>query len=128
MASGCRCMRSGSTGESSSGRRRRGRRVDLAGADGLHAGRNRLEESATDMAAQKRWLSATTEAPAKRRKTWDHTLFRAPQITRTVILCVAWIPLLSRFPRTSLIAERARRLDVAAELAVAQAKASEDMA
>src|SRR5271169_1813789 len=72
-----------------------GRRVDLAGADGLHAGRNRLEESATDVAAEERGLSATTEAPAKRRKTWDHTLFRAPQITRTVILCVAWIPLLS---------------------------------
>src|SRR5271168_826086 len=78
-----------------------GRRVDLAGADGLHAGRNRLAESATDVAAEERGLSATTEAPARRRKTWDHSLFRAPQITRTVILCVAWIPLLSRFPTTS---------------------------
>ena len=53
-----------------------------AGADGLHAGRNRLAESATDVAAEERGLSATTEAPAKRRKTWDHTHFRAPQITR----------------------------------------------
>src|SRR5271154_3087619 len=78
-----------------------GRGVDLAGADGLHAGRNRLAESATDVAAEERGLSATTEAPGKRRKTWDHTLFRAPQITRTVILCVAWIPLLGRFPTTS---------------------------
>ena len=72
-----------------------------AGADGLHAGRNRLEESATDVAAEERGLSATTEAPAKRRKTWDHTHFRAPQITRTVILCVAWIPLPRLFPTTS---------------------------
>jgi hypothetical protein len=63
-----------------------GRRVDLAGADGLNAGRNRLEEPATDVPAEERGLSATTEAPARRRKTWDHTLFRAPQITRTVIL------------------------------------------
>jgi hypothetical protein len=32
------------------------RRVDLGGADGVHARRDRLAESATDVAAQKRWL------------------------------------------------------------------------
>ena len=51
-----------------------------------------------------------------------------------MILCVAWIPLLELLPddvaalKAALTAERARRLEVAAELAVAQAKASEDMA
>ena len=51
-----------------------------------------------------------------------------------VILWVAWIPLLKSLShdvaalKAALIAERARRLEVAAELAVAQAKASEDMA
>jgi hypothetical protein len=45
-----------------------GRRVDLAGADGLHAGRNRLAESATDVAAEERGLSATTEAPGSEEK------------------------------------------------------------
>ena len=85
------------------------------------------------MEAEERGLRATTEAPEKRRKTWDHTLFRAPQITRNVILCVAWNPLRA-LPdnvaalKAALIAERARQLAIAAELAVAQAKASEDMA
>jgi hypothetical protein len=36
----------------------RWRGIDLSGADGLHAGRNRLEESATKLAAKERWLSA----------------------------------------------------------------------
>ena len=35
-----------------------GRGVDLGGADGVHARRNRLAESATDMAAQERWLES----------------------------------------------------------------------
>ena len=63
-----------------------GRRVDFAGADGLHAGRNRLEKSATDMAAEERGLSATERRPASEEKSWDHTHFRAPQIARTMIL------------------------------------------
>ena len=58
-------------------------------------------KSATDLAAQKRRLIMSAQAPAKRRKSWGQTHFRAPQITRTVILCVACIPLLSRFPTTS---------------------------
>ena len=48
-----------------------------------------------------RRLIMSAQAPAKRRKSWGQTHFRAPQITRTVILCVACIPLLSRFPTTS---------------------------
>ena len=35
-----------------------GRRVDLGGADGLHARRDRLAESAADVAAEERGLSA----------------------------------------------------------------------
>ena len=35
-----------------------GRRVDLAGADGLHAGRDRLEKSATDLEAEERGVRA----------------------------------------------------------------------
>ena len=50
---------SGSTGESSSGRRRRKACVDCGGADGLHAGGDRLAQSATDLAAQKRRVSAS---------------------------------------------------------------------
>jgi hypothetical protein len=34
-----------------------GRRFDIGGADGLHAGRNRLAKSATDMEAEERWVS-----------------------------------------------------------------------
>ena len=58
-------------------------------------------KSATDMEAKERGLSAMTEAPAKRRKTWGQTHFRAPQIARIVIPLVAWIPPLSLFPTTS---------------------------
>ena len=44
-ASGCRSTPSGSTGKVYLAVGEGGCRVDLAGADGLHAGRNRLEES-----------------------------------------------------------------------------------
>src|SRR5208282_1353051 len=85
----------------------RGRRGDLAkilwhDGLGLSLYATRLDRGRFIWpSAKERGLSATTEAPAKRRKTWDHTLFRAPQITRTVILCVAWIPLPKPFPTTS---------------------------
>ena len=78
-----------------------GRRFDFGGADGLHAGRDRLAESAADVAAQERGLSATSEGAGKRRKTWNHTHFRAPRIAKTMIRCVAWIPLPKLFPTTS---------------------------
>ena len=86
------------------------------------------------MEAKERGLSAMREAPAKRRKTWGQTHFRAPQIARIVIPFVAWIPPLESLPddvvalKAALVAERARGLEVAAELAVARAKTSEDMA
>ena len=56
------------------------RGVDLSGADGLYAGRDRLEKSAIDMATAERRLSQI--------KYLDHAHFRAPQITESVILCV----------------------------------------
>ena len=55
--------------------------VDLGGADGLYAGRDRLAKSATDMAAQERRLSQIKYG------TMD---FRAPQITEFMILSFAW--------------------------------------
>ena len=56
------------------------RGVDLGGADGLYAGRDRLEKSATDMAAAERGLSEI--------KYWSHAHFRAPQITESMIYFV----------------------------------------
>ena len=78
-----------------------GRCFDLGRTDGLHAGRDRLAESATDMEAKERRLT-TTGAAAKRRKTWDQMHFRAPRIARIVIPFVTWISPLSLFPTTSL--------------------------
>ena len=68
------------------------------------------------------------------RKTWGHTHFRAPQIARNYDSLRLMDPAPEALPddvaalKAALIAERARRLEVAAELAVARAKASEDMA
>jgi transposase len=45
-----------------------GRRVDLGGADGLHAGRNRLAESATDVAAEERGLKRQEESAGEAKK------------------------------------------------------------
>jgi hypothetical protein len=57
---------------------RHGRRgIDLGGADGLHAGRDRLAKSATDLAAQECWVSDKISARMH---------FSSPQITEFVIL------------------------------------------
>src|SRR5271154_5800014 len=61
-----------------------GRRVDFGGADGPHAGRDRLAESAADVAAQKRWVSAPASA-GQAKKNMGHTHFRAPRIAKTMI-------------------------------------------
>ena len=58
-------------------------------------------KSATDMEAEERGLSATMKASAKLRKSWNHTHFRAPRIAKTMIRCLAWIPLPKLFPTTS---------------------------
>ena len=99
MALGYRCMRSGSTAESSSGRRRRGRRFDTRLGRWPTARRNRLVDSETDMEAER--PAETKAEPRKRRKTWGQTDLGAPQITQFVISCVPWLPLPRPFPTTS---------------------------
>ena len=42
--------------------------VDLGGADGLHAGRDRLAKSATDVAAQKRWAECAEASAGQAKK------------------------------------------------------------
>ena len=68
------------------------RGVDLSGPDGLYAGRDRLEKSATDVATAERRLSEI--------KYVDHAHFRAPQITEFMILWFAWTRLATLFPKT----------------------------
>ena len=77
-----------------------GCRFDLGRADGLHA-RNRLAESATDLEAGERGLSAM-EAPAKRENMGSDAFWERLQIAQIVIPFVAWIPPQSLFPTTSL--------------------------
>ena len=111
--SGCRFTPSAWTAEGSSGHRPGRCGVDLGGADGVHAGRDRLAQSATDMAAQERGLSGE-------RKYGPAVHFRAPQITQSMIHCVVMDA-----ARAALARENAA---LKAELAVARAKASEDVA
>ena len=60
-----------------------------------------LEASATEDELAAEQAAAKTKAPAMLRKSWDHTLFRAPRIAKIMIRCVAWIPLARPFPTTS---------------------------
>ena len=102
------------------------RGVDLGGADGVHARRDRLAKSATDMAAQER--------RAERDKIWGRVHFGAPQITQFMILLRLMDADRAALPdeiaalKAALVVERAKGLEVTAELAVARAKASEDAA
>jgi hypothetical protein len=54
--------------------------IDLSGADGLYAGRNRLAKSATDVAAEERGLSA---------EIFGGSHFGSPQRSQFVIHCFA---------------------------------------
>ena len=78
------------------------------------------------MAAGERGLSRT--------KIWDHAHFRAPQIAEFMILSRLMDAAHDALPddiaalKAALVVERAKGLEVAAELAVARAKASEDVA
>ena len=65
--------------------------VNLGGADGLYAGRDRLEKSATDMATAERGLN---------RNFFSGSQFRTPQITKFMILSFAWTRLATLFPMT----------------------------
>ena len=94
-----------------------GRGVDFGGADGLYARRDRLAKSATDVATQS---AATAPGIERGEKMWGCVHFGAPQITRFVIHFVSWTP-----RAKPLLDENAA---LKAELAVARAKASEDMA
>ena len=70
----------------------------------------------------------------QRIKTWGRADFRAPQIARFVIYFVSWIAASTLFAeevaalKAALVRPSAEDLEIAAELAVARAKASEDMA
>lgn len=90
--SDCRFTPSAWTAESSSGRRRLGARVDLGGEDGVHARRNRLAQSATDLAA---------DAGGMSKNMWKRIHFGAPQITKSMIHCVSWMPLATLLPQTT---------------------------
>ncbi|WP_247398339.1 IS66 family insertion sequence element accessory protein TnpB [Bradyrhizobium sp. 76] len=66
--------------------------VDLGGADGLYAGRNRPEESSTNVAARERGLS--------KRKLWGAGHFGESQRIQSAIHCVTWMLSAKRFRMT----------------------------
>jgi len=91
----------------------------LGGPDGLYVGRDRLAKSTTDVAAEERGLSGQKDGAA--------CILGAPNrcIYDSIVVMDA---ARDAIPDEGLAIERAKGLEIAAELAVARAKASEDTA
>src|SRR3569832_771163 len=95
--------------------------IDLIGADGLHARGHRLEEPATQLAAAKRGLSKSAALAF-----WGVTTHPICDSLHRMDADRNAGPDDIAAQKEALAVERAKALEIAAELAVARAKASED--